>query len=141
MSSSSASSPLVRRIITTTAAGPVGGPYSQGVVIGQTLYLSGSIGLDPATGKFAGESVQEQARQSLKNLGEVLKAAGATYKNVVKANVFLQDMNDFAAMNEVYAEVFTDHHPARSTVQVAALPRNAKVEIEGIAILGDIKDE
>ncbi|CAF5043351.1 unnamed protein product, partial [Rotaria magnacalcarata] len=111
------------------------------VVIGHTLYLSGSIGLDPTTGLFAGEGVQEQARQSLKNLGEVLKAAGASYKNVVKTNVFLNDMNDFTAMNEVYSQFFTDHHPARSTVQVAALPRNAKVEIEGVAILGDIQDE
>ncbi|CAF2925062.1 unnamed protein product [Rotaria sp. Silwood2] len=136
-----ASSQFVRRIITTSEAGPVGGPYSQGVVIGHTLYLSGSIGLDPKTGKFAGEGVQEQARQSLKNLGEVLKAAGVSYKNVVKTNVFLKDMNDFAAMNEVYSEFFSDRHPARSTVQVAALPRNAKVEIEAVAILGDIQDE
>ncbi|CAF3226630.1 unnamed protein product [Rotaria socialis] len=135
------SSQFVRRIISTTEAGPIGGPYSQGVVIGHTLYLSGSIGLDPRTGLFAGEGVQEQARQSLKNLGEVLKAAGASYKNVVKTNVFLNDMNDFTAMNAVYSEFFTDHHPARSTVQVAALPRNAKVEIEGVAILGDIQDE
>ncbi|UJR16431.1 hypothetical protein I4U23_003333 [Adineta vaga] len=135
------STKLVRRIISTSAAGPVGGPYSQGVVIGQTLYLSGSIGLDPKTGKFAGETIQEQTRQALNNLGEVLKAAGASYKNVVKTNVFLQDMNDFAAMNEVYSEVFAERHPARSTVQVAALPRNAKVEIEGVAFLGDIQDE
>ncbi|CAF1539126.1 unnamed protein product, partial [Adineta steineri] len=115
--------------------------FSQAVQVGQTLYLSGSIGLDPKTGQFAGDGVQEQARQSLKNLGEVLKAAGASYKNVVKTNVFLQDMNDFAAMNEVYSEIFTDRHPARSTVQVAGLPKNARVEIEAIAVLGDIQEE
>ncbi|CAF0716392.1 unnamed protein product [Adineta steineri] len=136
-----ASSQIVRRIIKTAAAGPTSGPYSQAVQVGQTLYLSGSIGLDPKTGQFAGDGVQEQARQSLKNLGEVLKAAGASYKNVVKTNVFLQDMNDFAAMNEVYSEIFTDRHPARSTVQVAGLPKNARVEIEAIAVLGDIQEE
>ncbi|CAF3312739.1 unnamed protein product [Rotaria socialis] len=135
------SSQLVRRIIKTAAAGPTSGPYSQAVQVGQTLYLSGSIGLDPKTGQFAGDSVQEQARQSLQNLGEVLKAAGASYKNVVKTNVFLKDMNDFAELNEVYSQIFTDRHPARSTVQVAGLPRNAKVEIEAVAILGDIQDE
>ncbi|CAF1136509.1 unnamed protein product [Rotaria sordida] len=135
------SSQIVRRIIKTAAAGPASGPYSQAVQVGQTLYLSGALGLDPKTGQFAGDTVKEQARQSLKNLGEVLKAAGASYKNVVKTNVFLKDMNDFAAMNEVYAEIFTDRHPARSTVEVAALPKNAKVEIEAIAVLGDIKDE
>ncbi|CAF1130766.1 unnamed protein product [Adineta ricciae] len=135
------SSQIVRRIIKSAAAGNPSGPYSQGVQVGQTLYLSGCLGLDPKTGQFVGEGVQEQARQSLKNLGEVLKAAGATYKNVVKTNVFLQDMNDFAAMNEVYAEIFTERHPARSTVQVAGLPKNAKVEIEAVAILGDIQDE
>ncbi|CAF0716381.1 unnamed protein product [Adineta steineri] len=136
-----ASSQIVRRIIKTAAAGPTSGPYSQAVQVGQTLYLSGSIGLDPKTGQFAGDGVKEQARQSLKNLGEVLKAAGASYKNVVKTNVFLQDMNDFAAMNEVYSEIFTDRHPARSTVQVAGLPKNARVEIEAIAVLGDIQEE
>ncbi|UJR30043.1 hypothetical protein I4U23_017588 [Adineta vaga] len=137
----SSSSQIVRRIIKSAAAGVPSGPYSQAVQVGHTLYLSGCIGLDPKTGQFAGEGVQDQARQSLKNLGEVLKAAGATYKNVVKTNVFLQDMNDFAAMNEVYSEVFTERHPARSTVQVAGLPKNAKVEIEAIAILGDIQEE
>ncbi|CAF3605777.1 unnamed protein product [Rotaria sp. Silwood1] len=135
------SSQIVRRIIKTAAAGPTSGPYSQAVQVGHTLYMSGALGLDPKTGQFAGDTVQEQARQSLINLGEVLKAAGATYKNVVKTNVFLQDMNDFAAMNQVYSEVFTDRHPARSTVQVAGLPKNAKVEIEAVAVLGDIKDE
>ncbi|CAF4797075.1 unnamed protein product, partial [Rotaria sp. Silwood1] len=78
---------------------------------------------------------------TLKNLGEVLKAAGVSYKNVIKVNVFLQDMNDFAAMNAVYAEVFPERYPARSAVQVAGLPLNAKVEIEAVAIMGDIEDQ
>ncbi|CAF1299520.1 unnamed protein product [Rotaria magnacalcarata] len=130
-----------RRIISTTAGGRSKAPYSQAVQIDQTLYLSGAIGLDPSTGKFAGDTVQEQTRQALKNLGEVLKAAGASYHNVVKVNVFLQDMNDFSAMNEIYAEVFSERYPARSTVQVAGLPWNAKVEIEGIAVMGDIEEQ
>ncbi|CAF3198245.1 unnamed protein product [Rotaria socialis] len=130
-----------RRIISTTAGGRSKAPYSQAVQIDQTLYLSGAIGLDPSTGKLAGDTVQEQTRQALKNVGEVLKAAGASYHNVVKVNVFLQDMNDFSAMNEIYAEVFSERYPARSTVQVAGLPWNAKVEIEGIAVMGDIEEQ
>ncbi|CAF1273990.1 unnamed protein product [Rotaria sordida] len=131
----------IRRIIKTTTGGRSNAPYSQAVQIDQMLYLSGAVGLDPETGKFAGDTIQDQTRQTLKNLGEVLKAAGVSYKNVIKVNVFLQDMNDFSAMNAVYTEVFSERHPARSTVQVAGLPLNAKVEIEAVAVMGDIEDQ
>ncbi|CAF0868365.1 unnamed protein product [Didymodactylos carnosus] len=134
-------SEIIRRIIKSPTAPPAGGPYSQGVQVDRTLYVSGNIGVDPQTGNFAGSNVTDQARQALKNIGEILKAAGCSYKNVVKTTVFLQDMNDFSAMNEVYQEVFSDRHPARSTIQVAALPKSAKVEIEVVAIVGDIKEE
>ncbi|CAF2512555.1 unnamed protein product [Rotaria sp. Silwood2] len=125
----------IRRIIKTTAGGRSNAPYSQAVQIDHMLYLSGAVGLDPETGKFAGDTIQEQTRQTLNNLGEVLKAA------VIKVNVFLQDMNDFSAMNAVYTEVFSERYPARSTVQVAGLPLNAKIEIEAVAIMGDIEDQ
>jgi len=117
------------------------GPYSQAVQVDKTLYISGSIGIDPKSGSFVGSTVSDQARQALKNIGEILKDANCSYRNVVKTTVFLQDMNDFSAMNEVYQEVFSERYPARSTVQVAALPKSAKVEIEAIAIVGDIQDE
>ncbi|CAF1414530.1 unnamed protein product, partial [Rotaria sordida] len=118
------SSKSVCRIVTAPAAGPLLGSFSQGVIAGQTLFSSGAIGLDPKTGQFAGDGVDDQIRQVvLENLDEVLKDAGASYKNVVKVNVFLQDLNDFAAMNEVYSEFFTDRQLVRTTVQVAGLSK------------------
>jgi len=110
------------------------GPYSQAVRFGNLLFLSGQIPLTPE-GEIVSGGIEEQTRQVLRNLEAVLAAAGATLRDVVKTTVFLKDMNDFAAFNQVYASFFGDHRPARSTVQVAALPRNALVEIELIAAI------
>jgi len=109
------------------------GPYSHAVRAGEVLYLSGQTPLDPATGKLRGGSVQEQARQCFHNLFEVLRAAGLEPDDVVKVNVFLTDMDDFAAMNEVYATRFDQPYPARTTIGVASLPLEARIEIEMIA--------
>jgi 2-iminobutanoate/2-iminopropanoate deaminase len=100
------------------------------------VYCSGQIPIDPATGNFVSDVVGEQTEQVLKNLSEVLKAAGTTLDDVVKTTVFLADMNDFAEMNEVYARFFSENKPARATVQAARLPRDARVEIECIAVAG-----
>jgi 2-iminobutanoate/2-iminopropanoate deaminase len=111
------------------------GPYSLGVKAGPFLFCSGQLGLDPATGAFVEGGVEAETRQALKNLQAILAAGGCTFKQVVKTTVFLRDMNDFARMNAVYAEFFPQDPPARSTVQVAALPRNGAVEIELVALL------
>lgn len=120
-------------IVTKDAPAAIG-PYSQGIKVGDMIYMSGAIPLD-ADGNFVDGGIEEQARQVFKNLRAVLGAAGAELSNVVKATVFLQDLNDFAALNAVYADEFGDHKPARSTIQVARLPMDAKVEIEVIAKL------
>jgi len=120
--------------VSTTNAPAAIGPYSQAVRFGNLLFLSGQIPLTPEGDIVAG-GIEEQTRQVLRNLEAVLAAAGATLRDVVKTTVFLKDMNDFAAFNQVYASFFGDHRPARSTVQVAALPRNALVEIELIAAI------
>ena len=109
------------------------GPYSQAVGSGDFLFCSGQIALDPRSGEMVGESAADQARQVLANLGAVLDAGGAGLRTVVKTTIFLGDMADFAAVNEVYAEAFRDHRPARATVEAAALPKGALVEIEAIA--------
>lgn len=111
------------------------GPYSQGVVANGFVFASGQIPLDPATGELNTGTIEEQTRQVLKNLGAVLEAAGSSYDQVVKATVFLQDMNDFSRMNQVYGEFFKPPFPARAAVQVARLPRDVKVEIEAVAIV------
>lgn len=111
------------------------GPYSQAVKAGDTLYLSGQIGMNPATGELVSADVKEQTAQALKNMKAVLAAAGATTDNVVKTTVFLTDMADFQAVNAVYAETFASDAPARSCVAVAALPKGARVEVEAIAVL------
>ena len=121
------------QVIQTPDAPAAIGPYSQGVVHGGFLYTAGQIALDPKSGEIVGETVAEQTEQVLRNLGAVLKAAGASFSAVLKTTVFLRDMNDFAAMNEVYGRYFADHRPARSTVQVARLPRDVAVEIELVA--------
>ncbi len=120
-------------ISTENAPGAIG-PYSQAVKAGNMIFCSGQIPIDPATGEFVSNEVAEQTRQVLKNLSAVLKAAGTDLNNVVKTTVFLADMNDFTAMNEVYAEFFSDNKPARATVQAARLPRDARVEIDCIAV-------
>jgi 2-iminobutanoate/2-iminopropanoate deaminase len=111
------------------------GPYSQAVVHAGLLYTAGQIPLDPATGELVGGDVAAQAEQVLRNLGAVLEAAGASFGSVLKTTVFLRDLEDFAAMNEVYSRYFADHKPARSTVEVSRLPRDARIEIELVAAI------
>lgn len=110
------------------------GPYSQAVMAGKTIYVSGQIPIDPATGAFAGEDIRTQTRQSLTNIRNILESEGYGMANVVKTTVLLADIGDFAAMNEVYAEFFAEPYPARAAFQAAALPKNARVEIECIAV-------
>lgn len=125
----------MKEIISTENAPSAIGPYSQAVKTGNMVFVSGQIPIDPATGEFVSNEVAEQTDQVLKNLSAVLEAAGSSLNNVVKTTVFLADMNDFAAMNEIYAEYFSDNKPARATVQAARLPRDARVEIECIAVV------
>lgn len=121
------------KTISTTSAPAALGPYAQAVDAGSTVYCSGQLGLDPATGTLA-DGVQAQTHQALQNLQAVLHEAGLSLANVVKTTVFVQDLADFAAVNEVYGSYFTGSFPARSCVQIAALPKNALVEIECIAV-------
>lgn len=111
------------------------GPYSQAIIANGFIFLAGKIGTDPKTDALVEGGITEQTEQALKNLSTVLKAAGGSLDDVVKTTVFLADMNDFAKMNEVYARHFKKPYPARSTVQVARLPRDAKVEIEALAVV------
>lgn len=110
------------------------GPYSQAIQAGNTIYVSGQLPIDPATGAFAGNDIAAQTRQSLTNMKSILNAAGADMCNVVKTTVLLADIADFAAMNAVYAEFFAAPYPARAAFQVACLPKNALVEIECVAV-------
>jgi len=121
--------------IHTDAAPAAIGPYSQGIVVGNLLYTAGQIGLDPKTGELVGPDIQAQTERVLENLLAILEAAGATPRHVVKTTVYLTDMAEFGQMNEVYGRYFEEHKPARSTVQVAALPKGAKVEIEVVAVV------
>ncbi|HBE81029.1 MAG TPA: reactive intermediate/imine deaminase [Firmicutes bacterium] len=123
-------------IISTENAPKAIGPYSQAVKAGNLLFVSGQLPIDPATGIIVGNSITLQTRQSLKNIQGILTAAGMDLCDVAKVNVFLADINDFAAMNEVYATFFTVSFPARAAVQVAHLPKDALVEIEVIAFKG-----
>ena len=124
----------MKQIIATNNAPAAIGPYSQAVRVGDFIFLSGQLGVDPATGDFAEGGVEAQTRQAFENIKAVLAEAGLTMDAVVKTTVFLQDMNDFAAMNGVYASYFTEgSYPARSAVQVAKLPKGGLVEIESIA--------
>lgn len=123
-----------KRAIETADAPKAIGPYSQAIVANGFVYTSGQIGLEPKTGSLVEGGIVEQTEQALKNIETVLKASGSSTDDVVKTTVFLADMNDFAKMNEVYAKHFKAPFPARSTVQVARLPRDAKVEIEVVAV-------
>jgi 2-iminobutanoate/2-iminopropanoate deaminase len=127
-------SDVVKKQIQTDKAPKAIGPYSQGIAANGFVFVSGQIPIDPATGHLNTGPIEEQTRQALKNLGAVLEAAGSSYDQVVKATVFLADMNDFAKMNAVYGEFFKPPHPARAAVQVARLPRDVRVEIEAIAL-------
>ncbi|MFN8598849.1 MAG: RidA family protein [Candidatus Binatia bacterium] len=123
------------RVVATAGAPAAIGPYVQARVEGRTVYCSGQIALDPATGQLVEGGVTEQTRRVLDNLTAVLEAAGGGLGSVVKTTVFLADMADFATMNEVYAVYFAEPYPARSTVAAAGLPRGARVEIEAVAVL------
>ena len=127
-------SPMKETISTENAPGAIG-PYSQAIKANGMLFCSGQVPIDPATGEFVEGGVAEQTEQVFKNLVAVLEAGGSGLDGVVKTTVFLADMNDFAAMNEVYGKYFDSNKPARATVQAARLPRDAKVEIECIAIV------
>lgn len=126
---------LSQTVIHTDHAPKAIGPYSQAIRVGELIYTAGQIPLSPETGAVVEGGIEVQTRQVLNNLARVLEAAGSDLSRVVKTTVFMQDLGEFAAMNTVYAEFFTAHPPARSTVQVAALPRGAKVEIECVAIV------
>jgi 2-iminobutanoate/2-iminopropanoate deaminase len=123
-----------REVIATRNAPAAVGPYSQGIRANGLIFTAGQLGIDPATGNFVGGGVEAQARQALTNLQAVLEAAGSSLSRAVKVTVFMQDMNDFKAVNGVYAQFFTQDPPARSAVQVAALPLGGLVEIEAIAL-------
>ncbi len=123
----------MNEVVSTQDAPGAIGPYSQAIKTGGMVFCSGQIPIDPTTGEFVASDVAAQTEQVIKNLDAVLKAAGTGLSNVIKTTVFLADMNDFAAMNEVYSKFFNENKPARATVQAARLPRDARVEIECIA--------
>ena len=123
----------MKKVISTSKAPAAIGPYCQAIQVGNLVFASGQIPIDPATGNFVAGGVREQARQSLTNVKAILDEAGLTLDNVVKTTVFLADMNDFADVNAVYAEFFAEPYPARSAVAVKTLPKGALVEIEVIA--------
>lgn len=122
------------RIMTDKAPKAIG-PYSQAIAVGKMLYCSGQIPIDPATGEIAGDDIAVQTRRALENAGAVLAACKLGFKDVVKTTVYLTDLNDFATVNAVYGEYFPEPYPARSCVQVAALPKGAKIEVEVTARL------
>ena len=126
---------MSKTVIATSNAPAAIGPYSQAIRVGNLLYTSGQLALDPATGNFVEGGIAEQTRQSLTNVKAILNEAGTNMGSVIKTTVFLKDLDDFAAMNAVYAEFFSEPFPARSAVQVAKLPKDGLVEIEVIATL------
>ena len=126
---------MSKKAVATVTAPAAIGPYSQGVeATGTTVYVSGQLPIDPATGEFAGDDIVSQTHQAIKNVSEILKAAGCTLDNVVKTTVLLNDIADFAAMNEVYAQYFKEPFPARAAFQAAALPKGGLVEVEAVAV-------
>ena len=125
----------MNQAVSTKDAPAAIGPYSQAIRSGNTIYVSGQIPIDPATGEFAGSDIATQTRQSLTNIKNILAAAGAKMSDVVKTTVLLSDIANFTAMNEVYAEFFTEPYPARAAFQAAAIPKGALVEIEAIAVV------
>jgi 2-iminobutanoate/2-iminopropanoate deaminase len=123
----------MRQAVSTEAAPSAIGPYSQAIRAGSLLFVSGQVPIDPATGAVVDGDIAAQTRRVLQNVGAILEAAGVSFDHVVRTTVFLTDMNDFAAMNEVYATCFTSPAPARATVQVSRLPRDSRIEIDVIA--------
>ena len=126
----------MKKIVTTEKAPAAIGPYSQGTIAGNFIFVSGQIPFNPETKKMVEGSIKEQTEQSLKNVKAIVEAAGATLDDVVKCTVFLKDMDDFAKMNAVYGEFFQKDFPARSAIQAARLPKDGLVEIEAVALLG-----
>ena len=126
----------IRQHVSTTAAPSAIGPYSQAIRAGQFLFVSGQVPIVPGTGQMEAGDIAAQTHQVMRNIGHILEAAGASYGNVVRTTVFLADLDEFAAMNEVYGSYFDPPAPARATVQVARLPRDARIEIDVIALLG-----
>ncbi|MDO8577723.1 MAG: RidA family protein [Dehalococcoidales bacterium] len=124
-----------KKVIATDAAPKAVGPYSQAIQAGNFLFLSGQLALNPQNGEMVGSDISTQTKQVIENIKGVLGAAGASLADVVKTTVFLQNMGDFSQMNEVYKQYFGDSAPARSTVEVARLPKNALIEIESIAVV------
>jgi 2-iminobutanoate/2-iminopropanoate deaminase len=125
----------MRQVVTAPDAPKAMGAYSPAIKAGNLLFISGQIPVDPATGNLIQGEIGEQADQVMRNLTALLRAAGASFTNVVRTTVYLADMNDFAGMNEVYSKYIVDPPPARATVQVARLPRDVKIEIDAIAVL------
>ncbi len=124
----------MNKVINTVNAPAAIGPYSQAIKAGNTLYVSGQIPFVPETMQLVSEDIKEQTKQCLENLKAILEEAGMSLNDVVKTSVFIKDMNEFAAINEVYASYFTDNKPARACVEVARLPRDVRVEIEAVAV-------
>ncbi len=125
---------VTHTVVKTSLAPAAIGPYSQGILVGHTLYCSGQIAIDPKTGSMITGTIVDETERVLENLGAVLRAVGMTYENVVRCTVYMTDINAYAQVNEVYAEYFNEAPPAREAVQVAALPRGAQVEISCVAV-------
>lgn len=126
---------MKKEILSTTKAPAAIGPYSQGVKVGNFMFTSGQIAFNPETGELVQGDIQAETKQVLENVKAILEAANTSLENVVKATVFIKDMNDFNKINEIYAQYFTDRQPARSCIEIARLPKDARVEIEVIAII------
>jgi len=126
----------MRQAVSSPSAPKAIGPYSQAIKAGNLLFVSGQVPIDPATGNLVSGDIAAQTHRVFQNIGEILKAAGTSFDGVVRSTVYLLDMNDFAKMNEVYGTYFASPAPARATVQVARLPKDAKIEIDVIAVVG-----
>jgi len=124
----------VRRAIATEAAPAAIGPYSQALLVGETLYCSGQIAIDPESGEFLDEEFDVQAKQVFRNLDAILQAADMSFQDVVKVTIYLSDMSDFGELNEIYAEHFAEPYPARATLEAAGLPKDAQIEMDLVAV-------
>jgi len=134
-------SKIIRKVISTTKAPAAIGPYSQAVQVNHMLHISGQLGLNPETMNFPSDGVKDQTKQALSNMGNILQAAGSSFKNVVETTILLADMNDYKDVNDIYATYFTAPYPARAAFQCANLPKFAKVEIKAMAIVGEVDDQ
>jgi 2-iminobutanoate/2-iminopropanoate deaminase len=127
---------MTKTVVTAPTSAPAIGPYSPALRVGNLLFLSGQIPLDPATGELVEGDIRVQTTRVMQNMGELLKAGGTDFSHVARTTIFLVDMNDFAAVNEIYASYFAQPYPARATVQVVRLPKDVRVEIDAIAVIG-----